>query len=259
MRGEGLHRAVPSVRERWRVGTEKREAGRNSGCFLACPPGGVVENQGLAGLGGIAGLGSGIATCVTPARPGQSSFPAPPPHRGWRVGRRRPGWPSELAMNSFNRRLLRTCGCRLRARRVPWVLRAGGWKQVRTERPIWESQLCAPRVPQPEVDVVPSKGARHGRPLRPRRATFGIPSPRPFPSIHLAGSISRLTLLSGPSERGLAKPGSHFLPLWSRGRDFTRGERRCKPERRQRAPPGRPIRHLFLPIPISRQHLGRQN
>lgn len=152
-------------------------------------------------------------------------------------------------MNSFNRRLLRTCGCRALARRAPWVLRACRWKQVRTERPIWESQLCASRVPQPEVEVVPAKGARYGRPLCPHRATFGIPAPRPFPSIHLARSISRHSLRNGPRERGLAKPGSHFLPLWSGGRDFTRGERRCKPESRQRARGGR-TDTSFSPYPF---------
>lgn len=90
------------------------------------------------------------------------------------------------------------------------------------------------------------------------RATFGIPAPRPFPSIHLARSISRLSLPSGPSERGLAKPGARFLPLWSGGRDLTLGERRGKLERRQRAQPREAgPTPLFLPIPTCRQAFGK--
>lgn len=75
-----------------------------------------------------------------------------------------------------------------------------------------ESRPFAHRDPHPEV--VPAQGARHGRPLRPRRASFAVRAPRPLPdSVHLARSRSRLAFLSGPERAGTGQAGSRSCPF----------------------------------------------
>lgn len=69
-----------------------------------------------------------------------------------------------------------------------------------------------------------------------------------------------LGLLFGAAPASGDRPrlGPASCPFWSGGRDFPRGERRGKRERRPRVQPRETgPKPLFLPIPISRQAFGK--
>lgn len=175
------------------------------------------------------------------------------------AGRRKPGWPRKLAIHSFNRRLPRTCGCCALTRRLPWMLE-GLLVEASADRMAFlgEPALRAPRPAARDR----GRGCEGGkgrttsvstaRPIRHSRALALSLS-------NLAGSVSRLTILSGPERAGTGQARDPVpASLWSGGRT-ARGERRGRRERRLRAQPRDPRNLSFSPYSFLRKHLGRQN
>lgn len=185
---------------------------------------------------------------MTPAPPGQSSS-AP------RVSAAGVGGPGNWRCSPSTGACCAPAGAVRSPKARPGCRRACPGKPVPTGRRFWESRLCARRVPQPEAEVVAAKGARDGRPLRPPRATVGIPTPWPF--IHLARSVSPVTILGGPERAGLAEPATRFPPPLERRQDFASGERRGRRDPGLRAPPRVAGGNLSLRVLVSRQASGK--